>query len=173
MILKAGTQYCITVLEKAHDKISFSCGNEALDTYLKKQASQEIKKNISVTYVITEENCRKILGYYSIASNSFDADGLPIELLKKLPKYPRLPAIIIGRLAVHQHHKKAGLGTHLVVHALQKSLAISQQIGATAVIVDAKDTQAIQFYKKLGFCAFEDNQHKLFIPIDTVKKLGL
>ncbi|HLB41527.1 MAG TPA: GNAT family N-acetyltransferase [Gammaproteobacteria bacterium] len=164
-------EYIITRLDSNHDKQIFSCGSIYLDNYLKTKAGQDAKKNVSVTYVLTKHDLNKIIGYYTISSIGVDAGELPDETIKKLPKYPILPGILLGRLAVDKNHHGRKMGSHLLIDALKRSFSISIQIGITAVIVDAKDIKAANFYKHFGFVEFPENKFKLFLPISTIKKL--
>lgn len=166
-------RFVISVLGKTHKRDSFTCGTEALDTYLQEHALQHMKKNISVTYALTECSGAEVLGYYSLSSTSIHLAELPPRFIKKLPKYPSLPGILLGRLAVHIELQGEGLGAHLLIDALKQSLRVSQEIGAAAVIVDAKNQDAVNFYKKYDFIALDENPQKLFLPMDTVKKLDL
>lgn len=166
-------KFAISVLGKAHQKKTFTCGAEPLDTYLQEQALQHMKKNISVTYALTEHDNEEVLGYYSLSSTSIRLAELPPRFIKKLPKYPSLPGILLGRLAVHIQLQGEGLGAYLLVDALKQSLRVSKEIGAVAVVVDAKNQDAVNFYKQYDFIALDDNPQKLFLPMDTVKKLNL
>lgn len=163
--------YLITCLDKKHEKRLFSCGNIELDNYLHTQASQDFKKSVSVTYVLTSHDSNQILGYYSLSSMSVPLDELPKETIKKLPKYPLLPAVLIGRLAVDKKHQGNRIGELLLLDGIKKSVRISQKIGVVAIIVDAKDKEAANFYKHYGFIALPENHHKLFLPINTAKML--
>lgn len=167
------SKYLIEALEKKHNKSEFKCGIAVLDQYLKAQAGQDIKKNVAVTHVLTTEDSDKILGYYTLSSIGIFPGELPDEVIKKLPRYPVLPGILIGRLAVDErsHGKKFGL--YLLMDALKRSLAVSIQIGIVAVIVDAKNEKAIAFYKQYGFIELPDNSHRLFLPLSILKQLNL
>ncbi len=167
------TQYMISSLEKKHDRSAFACGIDALDRYLKIQANQDIKKNVSVTYVLTPHNSEQIFGYYTLSSIGIFADELSEKIIKKLPRYPVLPGVLLGRLAVDKKFQGKKIGLCLLMDALKRSLTISNQIGIVAVIVDAKDEKAAAFYKHYGFIALPDNIHRLFLPLSTIKKLGL
>lgn len=164
-------KYTISRLDNHHDKKSFSCGSPYLDNYLKLQAGQDAKKNVSVAYVLTEASSNQVIGYYTLSSIGIDVGELPVDTVSKLPKYPRLPGILLGRLAVDKRPQGKQIGSRLLIDALKRSLTISQQIGIMAVIVDAKDSAAVDFYKHYGFIEFLDNQLKLFIPISTIKQL--
>ncbi|OGT41247.1 MAG: hypothetical protein A3F42_03440 [Gammaproteobacteria bacterium RIFCSPHIGHO2_12_FULL_37_34] len=166
------SEYIITRLDPHHDKQWFSCGSIRLDDYLKTRAGQDAKKNVSVTYVLTQFHSNKIIGYYTVASIGIDARELPDEIIKKLPKYPILPGILLARLAVEKNHHGLKIGGFLLADVLKRSLSISHQIGMTAVIVDAKDNKASRFYQHFGFIEFPENKAKLFLPMSTIKKLS-
>lgn len=164
-------KYTITRLNKNHVKQAFSCGSVYLDNYLKTQASQDVKKNVSITYILTLCGSHTTIGYYTLSSIGIDAKDFPPETLKKLPKYPILPSILIGRLAVDKNHHGKKIGKHLLIDALKRSYTISTQVGIAIVTVDAKDATASSFYQYHGFMEFSENKSKLFLPMSTIKKL--
>jgi predicted GNAT family N-acyltransferase len=166
-------KYRIEQLDKKHNKNFFSCGNEALDQYLKIQASQDSRKNVAITYVLTQQDSDDVSGFYTISSIGIFPGELPADLAKKLPRYPVLPGILLGRLAVDENMKGNKIGAFLLTDALKRSLAVSHQIGIVAIIVDAKDAIAVNFYKHFGFIPFPENDHRLFLSIGTIKGLGL
>jgi GNAT superfamily N-acetyltransferase len=166
-------KYIITHLEKSHGKEKFKCGIDALDNYLKNQASQDIKKNVSVTYVLTTEKSDQVVGYYTLSSMGIFPGELPDELSRRLPRYPVLPGILLGRLAVDKNHQGKNIGVYLLLDALKRSLSVSHQIGSVAVIVDAVNDDAVDFYKKYEFIELPDNPHRLFLPLATIRKLDL
>lgn len=167
------SQYVIVHLEKRHNKSEFRCGVDVLDQYLKTQASQDIKKNVAVTYVLTPQDSEQVLGYYTLSSIGIFPGELPSELVRKLPRYPVLPGVLLGRLAVSENSQRKNIGRYLLIDGLKRSLAISNQIGIVAVVVDAKNKRAAEFYKHHGFIALPDNNHRLFLLSDTIKKLDL
>ncbi len=163
------SSYEISKLTAVHNKKHFSCGNLVLDNYLKTQAGQDIKKNVSVSYVLTMVNSADVIGYYTLSSIGIDVSELSDDIIKKLPKYPLLPGVLIGRLAIDSNHQGKKIGAYLLIDALKRSLLMSEQIGINAVLVDAKDDNAATFYRHFGFIAFPSNGLKLFLPINTVK----
>jgi len=165
------TAYSIDVLSRHHDKTSFCSGVEELDNYLQKQANQDAKRHVAATFVLTEESSNIILGYYTLSSASIKHDKLPTDLAKKLPKYPFLPATLLGRLAVDERHRRKKLGELLLISALKRSLQLSKEIASMAVIVDAKNEEAINFYLHYGFMPFADEQTKLFLPMNIIEQL--
>jgi predicted GNAT family N-acyltransferase len=174
------TSYNIEQLDKQrHDRSTFLSGVPALDTYLKEQATQEAKRNIAVTYVLCEDRAvdeaeatanHPILGYYTISAATVVTRHLPPEIARRLPRYEALPAILIGRLAVDERQRGRRLGERLLVDALRRCHNISTQMGAMAVITDAKDETAASFYAHYGFRAFIDRPLNLYLPIAEIPR---
>lgn len=166
-------KYVIEPLDtQKHDRAAFSSGVAPLDTYLKTQASQEVKKRVAATYVLCEQDSSVIIGYYTISTASIETTQLPEEITKRLPRYSALPAMLIGRLAVDQHYRGRRLGEYLLVNALRRCLKLSQEIGAMAVLVDAKDEGAVRFYERYGFRRFEDRPRSLYMPMVEIQQLA-
>lgn len=170
---KGHAQYQIEALEKRHEKSEFKCGIDALDQYLKIQAGQDIKKNVAVTHVLIPKDSKKILGYYTLSAIGIFPGELPDDVVRRLPRYPVLPGVLIGRLAVDEKCQGQGLGEYLLLDSFKRSLTVSAQIGIVAVIVDAKDENAIAFYSQYGFIVLPSNDHRLFLPLSTIKQLNL
>jgi predicted GNAT family N-acyltransferase len=157
-------------LAPGHDRGAFSCGVPALDRYLQKQASQDLKKRVAAVFALTPDG-RTIAGYYTLSQYSVELDAIPEETAKKLPKYPRVPATLIGRLAVSEAFRGQGLGEMLLMDALNRCLSGSKQVASAVVIVDAKDNKIAGFYKKYGFIELPGIPNRLFLPMATVAKL--
>lgn len=155
--------------KKRHSRNVFSCEVESLQRYLRTQASQDVKKNAAAVFVLAEGS--KILGYYTLSSYAIDAGELPPDLARRLPGYPILPAILIGRLARDQKYHGQGIGELLLLDALRKCLASTATVGAVAVVVDAENENARKFYVDYGLVQFPDNPNKLFMLMHTVKEI--
>src|ERR1035441_117384 len=95
-----GPRWTIEPLDRGrHDRSAFSCGVPALDTYLHRQAAQDMEKHAAVVYVAANEP-PAIAGYYTLSQFSIDLVRLPEDLARRLPRYPVVPATLLGRLAV-------------------------------------------------------------------------
>ena len=159
-------QFKVVQLNATHDKTTFNSDSEPLNRYFKEQASQDIKRRVSACFVaITQDN--EIVGYYTLASASVLLSELPELLLKKLPRYPTVPAVRMGRLAVSTQQKGQGIGAALLADALLRSA--SNEIAAYALIVDAKDAKATAFYQHHVFMALGVEPMKLFLPLANIK----
>ncbi len=147
---------------------NFDCGVNSLNEYLKKYAWQNFKKNVGVTILAFEEGSRdKILGYYTVSMAQIDFEHLPLELSKGLPRYP-VPAMRIGRIAVDRSAQAKGVGSALLKDALRRAVALSTEVGTSAVLVDAINEQAKGFYEHYGFVALNDLPSALVLPVATI-----
>jgi predicted GNAT family N-acyltransferase len=154
---------------RIHDQASFCCGNADLDRYLQQQASQDIKKNAASVLILHEPPESLILGYYSLSAYTVEITELEPAFVKKLPRYPLLPATLLGRLAVAQNQQGQGYGGLMLANALKTARTIATQIASTAVVVDAIDQPAKQFYLKYGFREFQHHPMKLYLPISAIE----
>ena len=158
--------------KKRHNRAAFSCGQESLDEYLKQRANQEIKKQVAAVYALTPDG-KTIAGYYTLSQYSIEAGELPPELVQRLrlPKCDRLPASMLGRLARSKDFEGQGIGELLLMDALKRALELSKHIASVAVVVDAIDENARQFYRRYGFIDIPDHRNRLFIPMQTIAEL--
>jgi len=158
-------------LNSKHKKSEFSCGKEMLDNYLHKQASQDIKRKLSVCFVIKEVETDLIKGYYTLSNNSIPLELVPNEIRKKLPRsYEAIPTILLGRLAIDNKFQAQGIGKLILIDALKRSYELSKTIGSFAVVVDPIDKDAERFYDKYGFIKLPDSG-KMFLPMKTIGQL--
>lgn len=152
-------------LGPAHDRSTFSCGQAALDRYFQTQATQDIRRRLSNCFVAVETASGRVAAYNTMASTSIPITELPSELANKLPRYPVLPAVLIGRLAVDRAFQGRKLGAALPSDALQRTLDAAP--AAYALLVDAKDDSAAAFYCRYGFNPILGRPMTLFLPIAT------
>jgi GNAT superfamily N-acetyltransferase len=157
------------ILNAGHKKSAFSCGEESLDTFIQKLASQHVKSRAAGVFITADAEGR-VKGYYTLSSDSIPADLVPEDFRKKLPRYESLPTTLLGRLAIDRHDQGQGLGELLLIDALHRAYAISEQVGSVAVIVDALNSKAEAFYLQYGFIKLPD-RGRLFLPMKSVKTL--
>ena len=150
-----------------HDRTQFGCGVEALDRYFETQASQDARRNISNCFVALDSS-GAIGGYYTFAAASILAAEVPVEAARRLPRYPQLPAALVGRLAVDLRHRGRGLGSAMILDAVRGARESAPAV--FALVVDAKDEAAVAFYRKLGFQSFSSRPISLLLPIATAER---
>lgn len=168
---KKETPYSIEPLGQDHDRAAFSCGKEPLDRYIKEQANQDARRHYAAPFVLVERGRKMVLGYYTLSSFGVNLKDLPGDTIRKLPRYPLVPATLLGRLAVDQNHHGKGLGELLLMDALRRSLDQADVIGSAVVVVDAMDQEAWRFYRNFEFIPFQNHKGRLFLPMMTILKL--
>lgn len=164
----SSASFLLASLDVALDRTKFHCDSEPLSRYLREQATQDIRRCVAACFVALADG-QRIAGYYTLASASLFLADLPTSTSKKLPRYPTVPAVRMGRLAVDHEFKGQGLGGALLADALH--LAARSEIAAFALVVDAKDEGAAAFYKHHGFMALPDSSQTLFLPLASVQHL--
>lgn len=163
-------RFVIEPLGPKHDRAAFSCGVEALDAYLHRQAGQDLKKRAAVPFAVTPDGITTA-GYYTLSQYAVQLEAIPPEVAKRLPKYPLVPATLLGRLAVNTAFRGQGLGAMLLMDALYRTMLHSREMASAGVVVDAKDADALAFYKKYGFLELPRVERRLFLPMGTVEEL--
>jgi predicted GNAT family N-acyltransferase len=156
---------------RKHVRSDFSCGKDSLDNYIHKQASQDLKRRVATVFVLIDDPEFNVLAYYTLSSFTVDITALNEAFAKPLPRYPLLPATLLGRLAVDNRQKGKRFGELLLIDALRKSLDVSTQVASLAVIAEALDEEALNFYTKYGFQQFKQHPMKLYFPMKSIEEL--
>ncbi len=157
--------FVLAPLDAGHDRSLFCCGSERQDQYLREQAVQDARRRVAACFVALDDT-RRIAGYYTLASAGVPLTALPPENRKKLPRYPAVPAVRMGRFAVDQAFQGRGLGTALLADAIARTMRA--EIASYAMIVDAKDEKAAAFYRRHGFISLPDTPLMLFLPFTSI-----
>ena len=158
----------VEALGPQHDRSSFVSGAEALDRYIRSQAGQDARKNMAAPFVLVLPD-GAIGGYYTLSATGVKLTEFPADTTRKLPRYPLVPATLLGRLAVDQNYQGRGYGRFLLADALLR--AVRSEIASFAVVVDAKDEAARRFYERESFLPFPDQPMKLFRPMADIQRL--
>ncbi len=163
-------QYEVQLLRDQPRK-DFNCGVDALDRYLMQQAGQDLKRKVTVPYVLVETATGKVAGIYTLSAGSITGDSLSEAVRRKLPGYQAFPIVLLGRLAVDQRYQGRGLGGLLLVDAILRCVQLREEIDILAVVVEAKGDAARSFYEAFGFERFADQEYHLYLPIAKAKSL--
>ncbi len=155
-------QFRIESLDE-HDRTMFDCGQSALNDYFRSRVSQDVRRNFAACYVAVHKANGNVAAYYTLSAAGVSISELPQDIAKRLPRYPTVPVVRIGRLAVDQQYRGHRLGSVMLYDAIKRSHASG--IGAYAILVDAKDEGAVAFYEHHGFMGFESAPMTLFLPI--------
>ncbi len=162
-------QFVIEPLSARHERAAFSCGIEPLDRYLRTQANQDIRRHIANCFVAVPERGKSVAGYYTLAASSILIGEVPPEMARRLPRYPLIPTVLIGRLAVDRQFARQSLGSALLYDAVARTMRADPAV--FAVVVDAKDEIAGNFYTRFGFRPLASRPLSFFLPVATAAKL--
>lgn len=159
--------YSVMALDAVHERASFSSDSESLNRYFHQQVTQDIRRRVAACFVAATDE-QRVAGYYTLAATSLLLADLPASVGKKLPRYPSVPAVRVGRLAVDRAFLKQGLGGALLADAFTRS--VRSEIAAFALVVDAKHESAARFYLHHGFVALPNSPLSLFLPLATARQ---
>jgi len=157
-------------LTAAHDISEFSCGKPSLDRWLKTRALSNQEKGFTAVIVVHEAN--RVIGYYGLAPTAILPSTLPRSIRTDQPPNP-VPCLLLGQLATDRNWIGKGIGTGLLKHALQRCVAAADLVGGRALIVNAVDIEAADFWTRRGFIASKDDPLVLFRSIaDIATSIG-
>ena len=154
----------IRPLDAAVDTAAFRCGQPALDEYIRRYASQDVRRGVARVFVATpEKDARRLAGFFTLSAGSVNCADLPDALARKLPRYP-VPVALLGRLAVDKAFQGKGLGSILLADACRKVVQASQVLAVVGIVVDAKDEAAAAFYRHFGFVPLPGLPDRMLLP---------
>lgn len=162
-------RFVVEKLAKTHQQADFTCGHDRIDSYFREAVSQDVKRKFATCFVAREIATGGVAGFYTLSSSSVALADVPAPLAAKLPRYPTVPAVLIGWLGRHRDYAGQGLGGALLFDAI-KTVATAP-IGAHAIFADAIDDQAAAFYAGFGFTPLVQRPRTLYLPVATA--LGL
>ena len=152
-----------------HERAAFSCGVPELDNYLHLQARQDAKRKVAAPFVMVNP-ARLVIGYYTLSAYGIRPAELPRDIAEKLPKYPLIPATLLGRLAVNKEHQGQKLGQLVLMDALQRSWRNTLEVASVGVVAEAIDDSVRNRYLHHEFRPLAEHSRKLFISMTTIGK---
>lgn len=161
--------YRIASFDQGVDGASFHCGQPPLDEYIRRYASQDVRRNVARVFMATPESePHHLAGFFTLSAGSVNCSELPESLARKLPKYP-VPVALIGRLAVDTSFQGKGLGSILLADACQKVAYASAMLAVAGIVVDAKDAAAVGFYRHFGFLPLPGQPARMLLPASVFR----
>ncbi len=143
-------------LTTSHDLEDFQSGEEALDSWLRDRALDNMATGASRTYVVCPQGSLKVIGYFAICMGQILNQDVTGSMRRNMPR--QIPAVILGRLAIDKKWQGEGLGKALLNDAVQRSARAAQEVSARLLIVHAISSEAEAFYLHHGF---------IRLPIET------
>ena len=158
--------FVIEPLGKHHDRAAFSCGQPDLDDWFRHRAGQDENRNVARVFVAVDRDLG-VIGFYSLNSFTLSINDLPEDISRKLPRYDSIPAAMIGRLARDERVRGRGIGEFLLADAVRRILGAGRSIAVFAIVVEAQNERATDFYTNFGFRPFPLHPKRLFLPTAT------
>ncbi|WP_341486935.1 GNAT family N-acetyltransferase [Pararhizobium sp. A13] len=152
-------------LTATHDVSDFSCGKPTLDRWLKTRALSNQQRGFTAVLVVHEAG--RVVGYYGLAPTAVVPSILPRSIRTGQPPDP-VPCLLLGQLATDTEWAGCGIGTGLVKHALQRCVQAAALIGGRALMVNAVDEEAAEFWRRRGFMPSKDDPLILFRSIADI-----
>lgn len=160
-----------------HDRTAFSCGVAQVDNFFKRTANKLSRADNVRVFVLCDASAT-VLGFYALNAHGIDHAELPPRFARNRPGHGTIPAAFISMIGVDQKHAGQGYGGDLLVDALLRIVRIADQIGLAVVVLDILDDgdQALiarrkALYARYGFAPLPSNPLRLFLPIDTIRRL--
>jgi GNAT superfamily N-acetyltransferase len=152
------------LLTRSHVCADFECGEADINHYLIAEALRDGEAGLSRTWVIARAENRSVQGFVSLSATSQQVrikvpgkQGKKAKQTKLLPgslasiPYPEAPMILLGRLGVETACAGQGIGTRLLIFAIEKTLRISNEIGVAGIVLDAMTDDLLDYYRKMKF----------------------
>lgn len=162
-------QWIIQKLDRSHSAEDFDCGYADLNRYIGRFALNNQAAGSAQTYVAVVD--RQVVGYYSLAVGAVAHAEAPPRMVKGLARHP-IPVMLLARLAVGNEVKGRGLGAALLHDALARTLQAADIAGIRAVIVHAKDDQALRFYEHFDFDPSPTDAYHLYLLIKDLRRVA-
>ena len=158
-------------LARAHDRGSFDCGVPALNEFLQRSARQNQDRDLIQTRLLRDDaNPSRIKGFYTLAVGSIRYIEADPELSRGASAQYDIPVILLARLAVDREFHRRGIGSALLRDAMRRTLKVADNAGVRALLVDAKDHGAREWYERFNFAPYEAAPLRLFLLTKKIRE---
>jgi len=163
-----------TPLTKHHDRTAFDCGDADLNFYLQRYARQNHESGGAKCFIAASAGAPAcILGFYTLSPASIEYSRTPALVKKGLARYD-VPVFRLGRLTIDKNVQGRGLGGALLLRAADRCLRVASEVGGVALLIDAKNDRAAQWYTSYGAVPLLDAPLSLVLPfavaVDALKR---
>lgn len=146
-------------LSDLHDLSQFTCGKPSLDNWLKQRALPNHRRGFTAVMVVHDGG--RVVGYYGLAPTAIVPTAMPRAIRTGQPPDP-VPCLLLGQLATDTAWAGQGIGTGLLKHALERCVVAATLVGGRALVVNAVDGDAADFWARRGFVPSKDDPMILF-----------
>jgi GNAT superfamily N-acetyltransferase len=153
-------------LGEHHDLAQLDCGQDELDRWLLHEALRAQAAGTAHVTVWTRPDDLAVVAFHAIAPTQFARTELPSRSLSA--GYSTIPGYLIARLALTRALHGQGLGTQLLLDALERIVAAAMNAGGRLIAVDALDSAAHRFYRHHDFQPVQGSR-RLVMKIATAR----
>lgn len=151
-----------------HRTEQFRCGQTQLDTWLRASAGQAQRRDASRTYVVADDSSH-VVGFYTLVAGQVDVEEATSEVRRGMSQHFPIPVVLLARLAVDERRQGEGVGAALLADAMRRAVRAAEEVGIRAVVVDAIDAGAAQFYRRFGFEALDTDGLRLMATVSKLR----
>ena len=152
------------------DRAGFRSGEPEIDDWFHRRAGQDQRRDVARVFVALDGD--SIVGFYCLSAFSVGLSSMPEALAVKLPRYGKIPAALIGRLARDERYRGRNVGALLLADAVRRTLNAAQDMAVHAIVVEAKNEDAVSFYRSFGFTPFSLHPSRLFLTTAAAAAFG-
>lgn len=163
------SQLRIMPINNSHDCNRFDCGDQAVNASLRQLTSGSGDSGSYPVFAAVDE-LEFINGFYSLTASNIEFAEIPKNLAQKISTYP-VPTIIIDTIAVHKTLQGKGVGSRLLIDALQRIHHAVNEMDVMVILVEAKNDRLRAFYLHYGFIPLTGSGSRLFLPMDKILQL--
>ena len=163
------SQLRIMPINSSYDCSKFDCGDQTVNAFLRQFTSGSGDSESSPVFAAVDE-LEFINGFYSLTASNIEFAEIPQNLAEKISAYP-VPTIIIDTIAVHKSLQGKGVGSRLLIDALQRIHNAVSDMDVMVVLVEAKNDRLRAFYLHYGFIPLTGSGSRLFLPMDKIEQL--
>jgi GNAT superfamily N-acetyltransferase len=142
-------------ISELHDRAAFTSGHAEIDNYFQGEGlTRDLQQFMAKCYV-AETVTHEIGGFFTLSMAVLPLDKLSKSKRKSYGRYGDVPAALLGRMGVNTPFQRQGLGSSMVVEAIE--VVRNGTITAPILIVDAKSESLIEFYTQFGFQRLDES----------------
>jgi GNAT superfamily N-acetyltransferase len=153
-------------INATHVVRDFDCGKIALNNWLQVRALSNHKNGFTAVMVVQRE--LRVVGFFGLAPTSAPPPIFPRSLKTGQPPDP-IPCLLLGQLAVDRSCAGQGLGSVLLKHAYIRTVAAAKLVGGRALLVNAIDDEAADYWRRKGFKPTHENPKILFQSMKDIE----
>jgi GNAT superfamily N-acetyltransferase len=157
----------IDPLSKNHDRSVFRSGQPELDAWFIHRSAEDEKRGAERTFVAIDKKLG-VIGIYSLSYLTLSVHDLPKRFTATLRGHDAIPAALIGRRGRDERVQGGGVGELLLADALRRILGAARSMPIFAILADAQDDHAAEFYTDFGFRPFPSRKLRLFLAMAPV-----